>query len=73
MRCTLLPRGALPTDIVEVASCVDGAHQVQPDRKNPRDRSESGVMPTELEQLHDLAGYLKLASRPQWLSGLKST
>jgi len=28
---------------------------------------ESAVMDSELEQLPDLAGYLKLASRPEWL------
>jgi type IV secretory pathway TraG/TraD family ATPase VirD4 len=29
--------------------------------------TESAVMPSEIEQLPDLTGYLKLASRPEWL------
>jgi hypothetical protein len=29
---------------------------------------ESAVMGAQIEQLPDLAGYLKLASRPEWLS-----
>ena len=28
---------------------------------------EVAVMPSEIEQLPDLQGYLKLASRPEWL------
>ena len=42
---------------------------------NPRDSVstsrqhvvESAVLPSEIEQLPDLVGYLKLASRPEWL------
>jgi len=29
--------------------------------------TESAVMPSEIEQLPDLAGYLKLVSSPAWL------
>ena len=29
--------------------------------------TEPAVMPAEIEQLPDLAGYLKLASRPEWM------
>jgi hypothetical protein len=29
--------------------------------------AQSAVMPSEIEQLPDLTGYLKLASRPEWL------
>jgi hypothetical protein len=28
---------------------------------------EAAVLPSQIEQLPDLAGYLKLASRPEWL------
>ena len=28
--------------------------------------TEAAVLPSEIEQLPDLAGYLKLAARPQW-------
>jgi hypothetical protein len=30
--------------------------------------TEPAVLPSEIEQLPDLAGYLKLASRPNWCS-----
>jgi len=29
--------------------------------------TEPAVLPAEIEQLPDLAGYLKLASRPEWV------
>ena len=29
--------------------------------------TEPAVLPAEIEQLPDLTGYLKLASRPQWM------
>jgi hypothetical protein len=30
--------------------------------------TEPAVLPAEIEQLPDLSGYLKLASRPEWLT-----
>jgi hypothetical protein len=35
--------------------------------------TEAAVMPSELEQLPDLTGYLKLASSPAWLKVSVST
>jgi type IV secretory pathway TraG/TraD family ATPase VirD4 len=43
-----------------------GSHSNVSDSVTQRHVTEAAVMPSEIEQLPDLEGYLKLASRPEW-------
>jgi hypothetical protein len=49
----------------------DGVSFIAPQRKSTttslHHTMEPAVLPAEIEQLPDLAGYLKLASRPEWV------